>query len=78
MFEEVRLYFTAPSSACESFWPSALPMLLAKCTRSIWSMAVLRANSRVLLRAWETWLYSLSAIMPLIDSEKALKAGGTV
>ena len=41
-------------------------------------MAVLRANSRVLLRAWDTWSYSLSAIMPLIDSEKALKAGGTV
>ena len=53
-------------------------MLEAKCTRSIWSIAVERANSRVFERAVEIWAYSLSAIMPLSDSEKALKAGGTV
>ena len=35
---------------------SALPRLMAKCARSIWSIFALVANSRVLLRAWETCL----------------------
>ena len=72
------MYFTAPRSTWASSWPSALPTLLAKWTRSIWSMAVERANSRVLLRAEEICRYSSSAIMALSDSEKALNRGGTV
>ena len=53
MSEEVRLYFTAPSRASARVWPSALPTFPAKSTRSIWSILLLRANSRAPFRAEE-------------------------
>ena len=62
MLEEVLLYLTALMRVSASFFPSSVPTFLAKWTRSIWSILVDWANSRVLLLATETSRYSLLLI----------------
>ena len=52
--EDIRHYLIDFCNAEISCFPSLVPRFLAKCTRSIWSIAVLRANSRVPFLAVET------------------------
>ena len=77
MLLEVLLYLIAFCRALTRLFPCVVPRLFAKWIKSIWSMTELRANSRVLLRAFEICLYSSSWISLVRDLEKFFSGLGT-
>ena len=72
------MYLTAPMTAFASSLPSLLLIFRAKCVRSIWSILVLLAYSRVLFLAAETSAYCLLVIILLMDLANAASLEGTV
>ena len=78
MFDEVLLYFTAPSMDSASSFALSVPTRCAKSTRSTWSILEDLANSLALFLALETVWYSLDVIMLLASWENAESFFGMV